>query len=63
MISGLIGGRLSDAYPLYSKRIVTLALVAMILGNMQYMIGKSVVNLIMGRIVCGNYISLKKEYG
>lgn len=55
MISGLIGGRLSDSFPYRSKRIILVALIAMIAGNLQYMFGGSVVNLIMGRVVCGKH--------
>lgn len=48
MISGLIGGRLSDAYPTKSKIIVILAIITMVIGNTQYLVGGSVVNVVMG---------------
>ncbi|XP_057377056.1 uncharacterized protein LOC130698432 [Daphnia carinata] len=52
-IAGLIGGRLADSFPSKTKNIVVTAVLAMILGNTMYLIGGSVVYVIMGRVLCG----------
>ena len=58
MVAGIVGGRLGDSYPQHTKIIVVLSVFCMILGNIQYLVGGSVVNLIMGRVVCGQYCIL-----
>lgn len=52
-IAGLVGGRLADSYPTKSKVIVIVVVLAMILGNMMYLVGGSVIYVIMGRVMCG----------
>lgn len=54
-VAGIIGGRLGDSFPQHTKMIVVLSVFCMIAGNIQYLIGGSAVNLIMGRVICGKY--------
>ena len=56
-IAGLVGGRLADSYPSKTKVIVIAAVLAMILGNMMYLVGGSVIYVIMGRVMCGKILS------
>ena len=56
-IAGLVGGRLADSYPSKTKVIVIAAVLAMILGNMMYLVGGSVIYVIMGRVMCGKNLS------
>jgi ceroid-lipofuscinosis MFS transporter 7 len=52
-VAGIVGGRLGDAYPRKTKFIVALSVLCMIMGNIQYLLGGSLLNIIMGRVVCG----------
>ncbi|KAK2703565.1 hypothetical protein QYM36_018027 [Artemia franciscana] len=52
-VAGLVGGRVSDLYPHHTKWIVITCVSAMVIGNTQYMLGVSVLNVVMSRVVCG----------
>lgn len=52
-VAGIIGGRLADSYPTKTKHIVIAAVCAVISGNAIYLIGRSVVYIILGRLLCG----------
>lgn len=55
-IFGVLGGRLADAHPTRTKGFVIFANGAMIIGNLIYLSGGSVVNLIIGRVICGKLL-------
>ena len=55
-ISGVLGGRIADSYPNHTKSIVIVCVTGMIIGNIQYLLGGNITNLIMGRVICGKSI-------
>jgi len=47
--------REQDSYPSHTKTIVIICVVGLLIGNLQYMVGGNIVNLISGRVICGKF--------
>ena len=49
----MLGGRLADIYIHQTKTVVLLSIAVMVIGNIQYMLGIGLWNILCARLLCG----------
>jgi MFS family permease len=52
-VAGVVGGRWSDRHPSSTKTLCLMCITAMVVGNLQYLIGSNVWNVVISRFICG----------